>query len=284
MIDKLIDIFLDALIDSAKILPFLFGVFLLMEYIEHHASHKLSEKLQHMGAFGAVGGGILGAVPQCGFSVVAANLYAGRLISVGTLIAVFISTSDEAVPMLLSDPDSAGQLWKFILVKAVIAAFVGIITDLVLRFTGRNKQEEPFRELCAHCDCEHHSLLYSALRHTGEIILFIFIVNLILGCAIEFAGEELLERILMTDSVFQPFAAALFGFIPNCAASVVITQFYIQGIVSFGSAVAGLSTGAGVGLLVLFRTNRHLKQNLAIMGVLYVSAVLSGLAINALGI
>ena len=276
----MIDILLDALLDTLKTLPFLLGVYILIEYIEHRSSDKLVKGLRKLGPFGAIGGGLLGAVPQCGFSVAAANLFSGRLISVGTLVAVFLSTSDEAIPMLLSNPSSVGSLWKFIVIKTLIAIAAGIAVDAVLKFFKLEKQEEPFKEICAHCDCEHHSILRAALSHTVNIIIFILIVNLILGFAIEFAGEENIRRIMMTDSVFQPLITALFGFIPNCAASVVITQLYIDGIVSFGSAIAGLCTGAGVGLLVLFKTNKHMKQNFAVMGILYITAIVSGIIIN----
>lgn len=276
----MIDILLDALLDTLKTLPFLLGVYILIEYIEHRSSDKLVKGLRKLGPFGAIGGGLLGAVPQCGFSVAAANLFSGRLISVGTLVAVFLSTSDEAIPMLLSNPSSVGSLWKFIVIKTLIAIAAGIAVDAVLKFFKLEKQEEPFKEICAHCDCEHHSILRAALSHTVNIIIFILIVNIILGFAIEFAGEENIRRIMMTDSVFQPLITALFGFIPNCAASVVITQLYIDGIVSFGSAIAGLCTGAGVGLLVLFKTNKHMKQNFAVMGILYVTAIVSGIIIN----
>lgn len=276
----MIDILLDALLDTLKTLPFLLGVYILIEYIEHRSSDKLVKGLRKLGPFGAIGGGLLGAVPQCGFSVAAANLFSGRLISVGTLVAVFLSTSDEAIPMLLSNPSSVGSLWKFIVIKTLIAIAAGIAVDAVLKFFKLEKQKEPFKEICAHCDCEHHSILRAALSHTVNIIIFILIVNIILGFAIEFAGEENIRRIMMTDSVFQPLITALFGFIPNCAASVVITQLYIDGIVSFGSAIAGLCTGAGVGLLVLFKTNKHMKQNFAVMGILYITAIVSGIIIN----
>ncbi len=280
MADILIDILLDAVIDTLKTLPFLFGVYILIEYIEHKSSDKLVNGLRKLGPFGAIGGGILGAIPQCGFSVAAANLFSGRLISTGTLVAVFLSTSDEAIPMMMSDPTSVKSLWKFILIKTLIAIAAGIIVDAVMKLFKLTSQEEPFKEICAHCDCEHHSILRAALSHTINITIFIFAVNLILGCAIEFAGEDNLRAFMMTDSALQPLVTALVGFIPNCAASIVITQLYIDGIISFGSAIAGLCTGAGVGLVVLFKTNKHIKQNLAIMGILYVTAILSGTIIN----
>lgn len=274
------DILLDAVIDTLKTLPFLLGVYILIEYIEHRSSDKLVNGLRKLGPFGAIGGGLLGAVPQCGFSVAAANLFSGRLISTGTLVAVFLSTSDEAIPMMMSNPSSVRSLWKFIVIKTLIAIAAGIAVDAVMKCFKLNSQEEPFKEICSHCDCEHHSILRAALSHTVNITIFILIVNIILGFAIEFAGEENLKAIMMTDSALQPLVTALFGFIPNCAASIVITQLYIEGIISFGSAIAGLCTGAGVGLPVLFKTNKHMKQNFAIMGILYITAIVSGMIIN----
>lgn len=280
MAHTLLHILEHSLIDSLKTLPFLFGVYLLIEYIEHRSADKLGKALRKMGPFGAFGGAVLGSVPQCGFSVVASNLFSGRLISIGTLIAVFIATSDEAIPMLIANPDSAVSLWKLILCKVVIAIVVGLLVDMIAKAFKLTHEEEAFHELCANCDCEHHGILRSALHHTVEIIFFIFIVNLLLGGFMEFAGEETASRLLMTDSVFQPFIAALIGFIPNCAASVILTQLYIEGVLSFASIIAGLTTGAGVGLVVLFKTNKHVKQNLLIMGILYIAGSVSGLLIN----
>lgn len=280
MAQTLLDILLDALIDSLKTLPFLFGVYLLIEYMEHNSGDKLGKALRKMGPFGAVGGAVLGAVPQCGFSVAAANLFSGRLISMGTLISVFIATSDEAIPMLISNPKNINSLWQLILIKVGIAILVGIAVDLVSKAFGLVREEEPFKELCSKCDCEHHSVLHSAIHHTIEIFIFIFIVNLLLNGFMEFAGEETASRLLMTNSFFQPLIAGIIGFIPNCAASVVLTQLYINGVLSFGSVIAGLTTGAGVGLVVLFKTNKHIKQNLSVMGVLYLTGVVSGMIIN----
>ncbi|MBQ9375671.1 MAG: arsenic efflux protein [Ruminococcus sp.] len=277
-----LDILLDAFLDTLKVIPFLLGVYILIEYIEHKSSDKLGNALKKMGPFGSIGGAILGVIPQCGFSVVASNLFAGRLITMGTLLAVFISTSDEAIPMLVSNPGSIGDLWKFILIKMAVAIAVGIVVDLILRLLHLDKQQGSIRDLCSHCDCEHHSIFRAALSHTVEIIIFIFIVNLLLNGFMEFAGKETVSKILMTDSVFQPLIAAVVGFIPNCAASVVLTQLYISGVLSFGSIIAGLTTSAGIGILVLFKINKHQKQNLSIMAILYIVGVASGLIINAI--
>ena len=280
MWERLFDVLKDAFIDTLITLPFLFGVYLLIEYIEHKSSDKLGNALRKMGPFGSVGGAAIGAIPQCGFSVAATNLFAGRLISMGTLIAVYISTSDEAIPLIIKEPDFAPQIWKLILIKIGIAVVAGIIVDAAIKLFVHKKQDEPFKELCADCDCEHHGIFHSALHHTLHIIIIILIVNIVLGCVMEFAGEQTVEKLMMTDSWAQPVIAALVGFIPNCAASAVLTDLYMSGVVSFGALIAGLCTGAGVGLMVLFKTNKNYKQNFAIMGVLYAVAVASGLIIQ----
>lgn len=277
----LTDILPEAFFDTLKTLPFLFGVYFLIEYIEHHASGKLGQTLQKLGPWGAVGGGFLGVIPQCGFSVAASNLYSGRIITAGTLVAVFISTSDEAIPIMLSTPEFLGDMWKLLLVKLIIGIIAGLMLDLILkRFFNKVHHEKPFKELCSHCGCEHHSILYSSLKHTLGTIIFIFAVNLILGSLLEFAGEERVSKILISNSIFQPFIAALIGFIPNCGASVVLTELYSNHVISFGSLVAGLSTGAGVGLPVLFKSNKHIKENLLIMLYMYITAVATGCLIQ----
>jgi len=269
------------LLDTLKIIPFLFAVFLFIEFVEHKGSDKLGKALTKLGPFGAVGGALLGCVPQCGFSVMAANLFSGRLISMGTLVAVFISTSDEAIPVMISQPDMIPSLWKLLLCKVIIAVIAGIAVDVAIKiFFKSNEEEKPFEELCSHCGCGHHSIWYSAILHTLSTALFILAVNVILSSAIEIIGESSLQKVLMTDSFLQPLGAALFGFIPNCAASVILTQLYVDGMLSFGSVVAGLCTGAGVGIIVLFKSNKKISQNLIILGILYVIAVLSGLVIN----
>ncbi len=282
ILTALLEIILDALVDTLKIVPFLFLVYLLIEYTEHRHSEKLVSALQKLGPLGSLGGALLGSVPQCGFSAAASNLYAGRMISLGTLAAVFISTSDEAIPMLIANPKSAGVIWKLILIKILIATLVGVIADALLKLKKHKSDVEPdFEELCEGCDCEHHHIAVSALIHTVQISLFIFAVSLLLGIAMHFIGTKAVSEFMLSGSFFQPFVTALFGFIPNCASSVVITELYLQGVISFGSCISGLCTGAGVGLLVLFRSNRHhMKQNFAIMGIMYAAAVISGIIIN----
>lgn len=279
---EILDTLLDSLIDSVKMLPFLFGVYLLIEYLEHKASDKLEHALRRLGPFGPVGGAALGCIPQCGFSVAASNLYSGRIISLGTLLAVYIATSDEAIPILLAEPERGGDILKLIAAKLIIACVAGLFVDALIRFARKkpNEEVEPYHDLCEHCGCEHHSIVYSAVKHTVQIFIFIFVISAVCGIAIQLVGEDTLNKFLMTNSIFQPLVAALIGLIPNCAPSVILTQLYVNGSLSFGSVVAGLSTGAGMGLVVLFKTNKNLKQNLGIAALLYAIGAVSGIIIN----
>ncbi len=287
---EILEILLDGLLDALKMLPFLFGVYLLIEYMEHKNSKGFEGFFKRLGFFGPVGGAALGAIPQCGISVAATNLYSGRVITLGTIIAVYIATSDEAIPIILANPEKIGVLWKLIVVKIVAAAAAGIAVDLISKAVFKNKKEEkPFDELCEHCGCHDHeeetgthSVLLPALKHTAEIFVFVLIINIVLGFVMEYLGQDFLKSILISDSVFQPLICAVVGFIPNCAASVLLTELYLQEVISFGSCIAGLCTGAGMGLLVLFKTNKHVKQNLAILGILYVVAVITGFLANLL--
>ncbi len=280
----LADVLLDALSDTLKMLPFLFGVYLLIEYLEHKASDRLPNALRKLGPLGPLGGAALGCLPQCGFSVAAANLYSGRLISLGTLLAVFVATSDEAVPILLANPSTAPKILPLIAVKILTAVAAGLIADLVLKIFSRGRTaKEPFRDLCEDCGCEEHGVFRSALSHTVRITVFVFAISVALGLGIALLGEDSLNRLLMTDSPFQPLLTALIGLVPNCAASVVLTNLYAAGSLSFGSAIAGLSTGAGLGLAVLFRANRNLKENIALTAMLYLTGAVAGMIINAVG-
>lgn len=276
----MLDIVLDAVLDSLKSLPFLLGAYLLIELLEHKSSERLTGALSKMGPLGPLGGAALGLVPQCGFSVAAANFYAGRLITPGTLLAIFLATSDEALPIMLSRPQVMPDLLKLLGVKLIAAAIFGVVVDLICKRVLKLKTDEPFHELCGDCDCEHEGIFRAALHHTVKVFGFLLLINLALGFAIHFVGEDNISRLLLSGSVFQPLLAAIIGFIPNCAASVILTELYLAGSLSFGSAVAGLCTGAGVGLAVLFKTNRHAKENFALVGALYAAAVITGIACN----
>ena len=282
----MLDILLDTLLDSIKMLPFLFGAYLMMEYMEHKASDRIRSALAKTGRLGPAVGALLGCVPQCGFSVAAANLYAGRLITVGTLAAVFISTSDEAIPVILAHPDRWGEIGILLACKVLIALVTGFFVDFVLHrwnTTPQESREAHIHDLCHHdgCGCENNTgILRPALRHTLRIFVFVTLVMFGLNLAVWGIGEQRLFSALMSNSLWQPALAALFGFIPNCAASVVLTEFYLAGSISFGSVVAGLSTGAGMGLVVLFKANRRLRDNLRIMAVLYAAGTLFGILLQ----
>lgn len=278
-------IFLDTLTDALKMLPFLFAAFCIIELLEHHAGEKLSRFFARSGKAGPLLGATLGCVPQCGFSVLSANLYAGGVITLGTLCAVFLSTSDEAVLLLAATPSAAPDILKLLLVKVCVGIAAGYTVDLLLR--KHKDRDLQLKDLCdhEHCGChEHGGVLRPALLHTVKIFGFVFLITLVLNFAVEFLGQERLETLLLHDSIFQPFLTALFGFIPNCAASVLLTQLYLEGALQFGAVVSGLCTGAGAGLLVLFRENRNPKENLKILGILYVAAVVSGVILQLLGI
>lgn len=283
MLETIIDVVKDSVIDTLKLLPPLYIVFVLMEYFEHKAGDKLKDTLEKSGKssiLGIIGGTLLGLLPQCGFSAAAANLYAGEMITMGTLLAVFISTSDEALPILISTPGSASLIWKLLIAKVIIAFAAGLILDIVLKIIKPKRREKPFEEFCQTCGCENHGIWYSGLKHTLSTALFILIVNLVLGAVIAFIGENRLSEILGGLGIFEPIVSGLVGMIPNCAASVVITELYISNALSFGGAVAGLCTGAGVGLVVLYKANKSVKENICITVVLYAVGVICGILIN----
>lgn len=281
------EVILETLLDSVKMLPFLFAAYLIIEYMEHNASEHLKDMLVGSGKFGAIGGAILGVVPQCGFSVAAANFYAGRIITRGTLIAVFLTTSDEAIPVILSEPGSARVLLPLIGMKLVIGMAAGLLLDWSDRLRGLKNREVKVEEhsgLCEHCHCDEHGVVQSALRHTVMIFLFILAVAFVLNLGFFFLGEETVSKLLMSDTVFQPMITGLFGLIPNCAASVILTQLYLSGGISFGSVLAGLSTGAGVGLAVLFRVNPDKRDSFKLLIMLYVGGTACGILCQTLGI
>lgn len=263
----IIDAFLDAVLDTARTLPFLLAAFLVIEAMEHYSGRAASRLLSRVGRFGPAAGAVFGCIPQCGFSVAAANLYSGGLISLGTLLAVFLSTSDEAVLILLGHPGSAGTIFPLLLAKVML----GIAAGYILDFFSRNpKEEKHIGDLCKSCGCSNTSGVWRpALWHTLRLAVYLLGFTFVLNLVLEFLGVEQLARILGRDTLLQPFLAALLGLIPNCASSVLVTELYLAGGLSFGSAVAGLSAGAGVGLAVLFRSNRPMKENFKILLLLY---------------
>ncbi len=273
---------MDSFIDSMRLVPFLFAAYLVMEYLEHKAGNKMQQAIRRAGKGGPVIGGVLGIFPQCGFSAAASNLYAGRIITLGTLMAVFLSTSDEMLPIMISENAGAGMIVKVLAVKLLVAVTAGFVIDLI--FSG-NKKEMQIEHLCEqhHCHCEN-GIWKSALHHTVEIFLYILVISLALNLLIMWIGEEALGSIILNRPVVGTLIAGLVGLIPNCAASVVITQLYLNGVLGVGGMIAGLLSGSGVGILVLLRVNDDRGENLRVIGLLYAIGVAAGMAAELSGI
>ncbi len=269
----------EAFIDAARMLPLLFIIYLLVEYTEHKNNGFMHGLFAKSKKVGPLLGAAVGTIPQCGFSVIASDLFSKRAISTGTLIAIFVATSDEAIPIMLAHPDKIGDMLRLILIKFIIAVICGFAIDLVIR-----------TKTADHCGCSHHhhvhgncescdgGILRSAIIHSVKIFVFIFAVNLILGYAAE-AIAPFMDYIT-GHKVLQGFLTSLFGIIPNCAASVVLTKLYIAGEITLASLIGGLCTGAGVGLVVLFKQNKSIRQNLAILGIIYAIGVISSIVLT----
>ena len=282
----MLEIIEDTLIDSIKLIPFLFITYLIMEYIEHKTKDKTKEAIKKSGKFGPLIGGVLGIVPQCGFSVSATNLYAARVITLGTLIAVYLSTSDEMLPIFISEAVPVTTILKILGIKLLIGVVAGFIIDFVISLVNKGKQEEEkIIDLCEkeHCHCER-GIVKSALKHTINIFIFILLFTFILNVIIYLIGEETIAGFLRNQPVFGPVIAGIIGLIPNCASSVLLTQMYLENVISAATMISGLLVGAGVGLAVLFKTNKGIKQNLKITALLYVIGVVSGILIELIGI
>lgn len=330
-----------SILDSITLVPFLFLTYLAMEYLEHKAGDKTARLVRKAGKWGPLIGGVAGVVPQCGFSAAASNLYAGRVISVGTLLAIYLSTSDEMLPILISERQSAALIIQILAMKAVIGIIAGFIVDAVMRRRGmghgshkghehgehhhghnhhkgenehthkaqsqeerhdhheeehghhhgehghhHGDEESPYHihEMCEHehCNCEKDGVFLSAVKHTLQITVFILLITFALNLVLHFVGEDALANLILDRPVLGPVLAGIVGLIPNCAASVVITQLYLEGVIGMGSMMSGLLVGAGVGLVVLFRVNHHKAENLKITGLLYGIGVVVGIVIEFL--
>lgn len=311
-----------SLLDTIKLVPFLFLTYLAMEYLEHKAGEKAERMVRKAGKWGPFIGGVAGVVPQCGFSAAASNLYAGRVISLGTLIAIYLSTSDEMLPIMISERAPMNLIIQILAMKAVIGIVAGFVIDWALRGHSHNGDVEKYshekrhpmaqkhnheehhedaqehnhaghhhnenyhiHELCEHdhCNCEENGVFLSAVKHTLQVTIFIFLITLVLNFVLHSGGEDILATLLLDKPVLGPIIAGIVGFIPNCAASVVITQLFLEGVIGMGSLMAGLLVNAGVGLVVLFRVNRHKAENLKIAGLLYIIGVVAGIVIELIG-
>ncbi len=321
--DLLVDVLADSVIDTLKLIPFLLVTYLAMEALEHFASNKVKEAVEHAGAAGPVVGALLGALPQCGFSAMAATLFSGRVVTAGTLVAVILSTSDEMIPVFLAHQEPASRMLSIIAIKVVLGIAAGLLLDLVLRLLHRaGDGHTHIHELCEreHCHCEeadeleelddnhhdhgdhhghhehghHHDYGHShhgawgivrpACVHTAQVTAFIFLISLLFGLIIEGLGVNSIRSTLAYHPVRATFIAALVGLIPNCGASVAIAELFLDGTLATGPMLAGLLSSGGVGLLVLWRTNADARQNVYVTLLVYVVAVLAGLAACALGI
>jgi len=272
------EIILETIIDSLKLIPFLFVAFLIIELIEHKFSKKQIKLVEKSGKFGPLFGGLLGIFPQCGFSVLATNLYVTRIVSLGTLISIYLSTSDEMLPILISRNANFSLILKILLIKLGIGIITGFIIDIVFRKTKKQKQDY---HICEEEDCHcENGIIKSTLKHTFNILLFILLINFILTTCFEYLGEDYISKIFLKDSVFGPFISSLVGLIPNCGSSVMITELYLNNAITFGSLLSGLLTGSGVAILILFKTNKNLKENFEIISIVYFVGALSGILID----
>ena len=274
----------ETLIDNIKIFPFLFVTYLFLEYLERKTSDKTTAAIQKATKAGPLAGAVLGVLPQCGFSVVAANLFAARVITMGTLIAIFLSTSDELLPILISYEAPLSLIAVIVGYKAVCGMMFGYLIDFTLQ-KKHNLPKPDIETLCQneHCHCEENEPLWKpALYHSVRITLFILAVSLILNFFLQFCGNSAnLTQILQYPLLGEMFSA-LIGLIPNCSASVILTQMYILNYIDFSTMMSGSLVSGGVGLLVLFRVNRPLKQNIKIIALLYICGLIGGLCSNLL--
>lgn len=267
------------ILDTLPLIPFLFLTYLLMEFIEHSSSGKTVGFLKKAGPFGPAIGAGAGIIPQCGFSSVASNLYCTKIISAGTLLSVFLSTSDEMLPLLISNSQIGAKKIIFILLyKFTCALAVGFAADGILRLMKCEREDIDIDELCENdnCHCER-GIFYSAFHHTVKITAFIFICTLLIGAAIFFIGNDNIAKIMYDKPVISHIIAAVFGLIPNCSASVALTEFYTAGFITLGTMLSGLFAGSGAGLLVLLKVNKHKRANLCIIAALVLSGIFFGL-------
>lgn len=279
----MLDIIKDTLIDLLKLLPFLFITFLIIEIIEHKFSSKSKKIIIKSKKIGPIIGSILGIIPQCGFSVMGTNLYITRIISLGTLFSIYLSTSDEMLPILLSEKVDIKIILSIILIKVLFGILYGLIIDLIL---SRRKEKEKINyEICdkEHCHCES-SIIVSSIKHTLSIGLFLLVTTFIINIAFAYVGEDYLSKIFLKDTYFGSFITSLIGLIPNCGSSVILTELYVNGAINMSALIAGLLTGCGTALIVLFKENKNLKQNIIIISLLYILGAASGLILELINL
>ena len=287
--ELLLDILSDAAIDTLRLVPFLFVTYLIIEAIEHRANDRTEELIKKAGVAGPLVGALVGIFPQCGFSAAASTLYAGRVITLGTLISVYLATSDEMLPVLLAEQADLSIVGMIMLSKLVIGMFMGFLIDSIQRFVRRERHEKmKIHHMCEHdhCGCgeEEGGILRSAISHTLQVTFFVFLITLVIDGLIDIVGQNTLAAFLDTQPVLSVLVSATVGLIPNCAASVVITELFLEGTLSTASMMSGLLVSAGVGILVLFRANHSAKQNIGILAILWGTGVVWGLIFMVTGI
>lgn len=277
------EIIIDTLLDAIKLIPFLFIAFLIIEIVEHKLSNKNKKIISKSGKFGPMLGGLLGLIPQCGFSVIATNLYVTRIISLGTLISIYLSTSDEMLPILLSKQVPTTLIIKILLIKFIIGMLFGFIIDII--FHQKQNQQIEIHEMCEDekCHCED-GIIKSSIKHTIKTILFVIIASFIINILFEKVGEQYLSKIFLKDSIFGPFVTSLIGLIPTCGSSIMITELYLNNAISFASLISGLLTGSGVAILVLFKSNKKIKENIYIILTIYEIGVIVGIIIQLISL
>mgnify|MGYP004657765399 FL=1 len=279
----MLEVLEDTIIDSIKLIPFLFVTYLIMEFIEHKASEKTEELIRKSGKFGPVLGAFLGVVPQCGFSAVAANFYAAKIITRGTLIAIFLSTSDEMLPILISEGADIWTIVQILLIKVVIGMGLGLTIDL-LQKNNRKMHDTNIHQICEEeqCHCEEEGIVKSSIKHTIQIFAYILVISLILNIIIHFVGEERIANLIVNIPILGTLISALIGIIPNCASSIILTELYLEQIITVGQMIAGLLVNSGIGILVLFKVNKDYKDNFKILGILYLIGITSGFILDLL--
>lgn len=279
----MLEVLEETIIDGVKLIPFLFVTYLIMEFIEHKASEKTEELIRKSGKFGPVLGAFLGVVPQCGFSAVAANFYAAKIITRGTIIAIFLSTSDEMLPILISEGADIWTIMQILLIKVVIGMGLGLTIDLLQR-NNKKTHDANIHQICEEeqCHCEEEGIVKSSIKHTVQIFAYILVISLILNIIIHFVGEEHIANLIINIPILGTLISALIGIIPNCASSIILTELYLEQIITVGQMIAGLLVNSGIGILILFKVNKDYRDNFKILGILYLIGITSGVILDLL--
>ena len=283
---EIIELLIDIASDSLKSVPFLFAAYIFIEYTEHRASGRFIDKMTRLNKLSPALGALAGLFPQCGFLVSAVRLFTGGLISFGTLAAVFISTSDDAFPVLIGKPGGIITIIALVIIKIILAVVIGYLTARFFPVQGEQGHHTEHNEIHNHCpdDCCRHGILFPALKHTFKSWLFILLSIIVFGFSVHYIGEDAFKSIVMSNSLFQPLIAALIGLIPGCAPSIILSELYLSSVVSFGSLTAGLISCSGAGLVFLYRSNKNINQNITITVLLFVLGSVIGTVLHLTGV